>query len=87
MIAIQIKKIKFYYTKSIIILLRPPSLGSALLGPTSLGPTSAGPSGDGAGAAVEMDEGTSASGVDCECEYHHCHTWNFWHINEYNIEQ
>ena len=40
MIAIQIKKIKFYYIKSIII----------PLGPASLGPVSARPSGDGVGA-------------------------------------
>ena len=63
MIAIQIKKIKFYDIKSIII-----PLGPVSLEPVSLGPASARPSDDETGAAVEIGEGTSTSGVDSKCE-------------------
>ena len=65
MIAIQIKKFKFYYIKRIIIPLR-----SASLKPISPGPASAGLFDDGTGAAIEIDEGASASEVDSECERH-----------------
>ena len=66
MIAIQIKKIKFYYIKKIIIPLELTSLE-----PVSLGPASVGPSDDGTGAAVEIDEGTSVFEVDSEHERRH----------------
>ena len=60
MIAIQIKKIKFYYIKNIII----PHI------PASLRSVSVGPFGDGAGAIVKIGEDASASGVDYEYEHH-----------------
>ena len=68
---IQIKKIKFYYIKSIIISLRFVPLGLASLRPTSLGPASAGPSDSGAGVVMEIDEGASTFEVDYKCEHHH----------------